>query len=63
MAIKVPNTFSIKQKVYLVCDPDQNICLVTAIIVLDNNIMYRVAGADGEDEYFDFELTDEKQVI
>lgn len=63
MAIKVPNEFSIDQKVYLVTDPDQKTYIVTALIVLKNEVMYRVRGVDGQDEYYGFELCETKDVI
>lgn len=63
MAIKVQNEFDVKQRVYLVTDPDQNVCIVTAIIVLDKEVMYRVTSFEGEDDYYAFEISADKSVI
>lgn len=57
MAIKIPNEFDLKQQVYVITDPDQNIHIITAIIVLPGSVMYRAACGGEDADYYDFELS------
>lgn len=49
--------------VYFVTDKEQTEHLVTAIIIEQKSIKFRVGNADGERECFDFEISREKKII
>ena len=48
----------------MVTDPEQNQYLVTAIVIMPGTLlMYTVTGSDGSDDYYDFELSDKKNIL
>lgn len=64
MPLKIQNKFENEQIVYLYSDGDQSQCFITGILILHGNaLMYRVSGADGEDYYYDFEISPTKVII
>ncbi|MDR6193100.1 hypothetical protein QE357_000152 [Siphonobacter sp. BAB-5404] len=48
--------FQIGQPVWLKTDPEQQERMVTAIILIPKNIMYRVTTAGDESEHYGFEI-------
>jgi hypothetical protein len=50
--------FKIKQTVFLVADLDQLPRMVTAYVVSNTDIQYRLVGVDGVSEHNDFEISE-----
>ncbi|MDQ1086989.1 hypothetical protein [Siphonobacter sp. SORGH_AS_1065] len=50
--------FQIGQPVWLKTDPEQHERIITAIIIIPKNIMYRVAMSGEESEHYGFEIDD-----
>ncbi|PMD93547.1 hypothetical protein BWI97_18315 [Siphonobacter sp. BAB-5405] len=60
--LSVELEYQIGQPVWLKTDPEQHERMITAIILIPKNIMYRVAMAGEESEHYGFEIfTDQKK--
>lgn len=64
MPIRIDNKFNIKDFVYVVTDPEQHRGVVIAILVHDEkHLTYRVSIGTESQEYYDFELSADKDVL
>lgn len=60
----IDNKFEIGQPVYIKTDKDQDMGIVTSIEIVPNNlVMYHVSIRSYENNYYDFELSAEKNVL
>lgn len=60
----IENKFDIGQTVYLVTDPEQLAHIVTQInIKPEGRITYQVSLMSGFSDYYDFELSEDKNVL
>jgi len=55
--------FKIKQTVFLITDIDQHPRIVVGILVRDNSIQYELASGIECTWHYDFEITEEKNVL
>jgi len=55
--------YKIKDMVYVITDPDQNKGIVTAFLIDENSVMYRVCVGSNSNYYYAFELTTEKTIF
>jgi hypothetical protein len=60
--MNIKNQFDLKQKVYLITDPDQDRRLVKAIIVTAQGIKYLLVCGTEESEHFAFEMSAKKSL-
>lgn len=61
--MKIENKFNIEQKVYLITDPDQLVRIVTALKILPRGVVYELSCGSTSSEHYDFEITEEKNVM
>lgn len=55
--------FKIGQSVYLKTDEDQKLRIVTGLLIRPNTVLYRVSFRVEETDHYDFELTEEKDLL
>jgi hypothetical protein len=58
--MNIKNTFNLKQKVYLITDPDQLLRRVKEIRVNCQGIKYLLVSGTEESEHYGFEMSDKK---
>jgi len=61
--MEIPNDFNIKDIVYLKTDIDQKPRLVTALLIDENSIIYRLVCETTISDHYGFELSKEKQIF
>lgn len=60
----VNNVFELKQQVYLKTDINQKPRIITSIVVCgDGGILYEVASANEYSKHYDFEISENKDVL
>jgi hypothetical protein len=55
--------FSIGQLIYVVTDPDQYLRMITGYKIRPYGIKYLVSYIDSESEFFDIELSEDKNIL
>jgi hypothetical protein len=63
MPLKIHNEVGITDIVFLKTDPDQAMRIVTAIIIMQGTIKYRLAYDTEESEHYGYELTTTPNII
>lgn len=58
--MKIETEYSIREKVYLVTDPDQNQRIITAISIRENGISYELACGSSSSWHYGFEISTDK---
>jgi len=62
--INVPIEFDIKDRVYLITDPDQDKRIVTGILIKPNKtIMYELTYREDISYHYAFEITNDKDLL
>lgn len=59
----IDNRFDIGQLIYIKTDPEQNQRIVTGVCVRPNSILYEVSFGASSSSHYDFELSEEKNVL
>jgi hypothetical protein len=59
--MEINSKFGLREKVYLVTDPDNELYLITSIIVDTQGIMYTLRSNGKSVTVYDFEISREKQ--
>jgi hypothetical protein len=59
--MEIKNKFNLKEEVYLVTDPDQELYLVTSIIVDIQGLMYTLRSSGKSVTVYDFEISNTKK--
>lgn len=59
----IDNKFNIRQRVFLVTDPEQQERIVVSFIVKDCGISYNLCCGSQDSWHYDFEISEEKNVL
>ncbi len=62
--MRIDNKFNIGDHVYVITDKEQDLGVVTAIMLTQNDIIYLVSRDNSIDRFYDFELSlDENKLM
>ena len=59
----IENKYKIGQTVYLITDKEQETRFVTGIIIVPNGLIYIISFGANISEHYDFEISEEKNLI
>ena len=60
MIVTIETKFNIKDRVYVITDPNQDLGIVTRIIISVSEVVYEVSRDSRVNAFWEFELTKEK---
>lgn len=62
--MRIDPKYNIGDTVYIITDKEQNPNIITGIIVRPgNNLLYKLSTKSGEQDYFDIEISNAKDII